>query len=126
MGHFIFRLSVTALCTLILSACSFVRYEYHPPVTEAGRQCAVQCAAIREMCISNENFRAQNDRAACEQRNHWNYQRCIKRADDKDDAKACARSQPMCWASPNTFRCEENYRSCFVSCGGQINVIKEE
>ena len=120
----ILRFCVAALLVVLLAACS--HYEYYPPASEAGRQCTVQCAAVREMCISNEYNRAQYDRASCEQRNHWNYQRCMKRADDKDDAKACARAQPMCWSSANTFRCDENYRSCFVSCGGRIDVIKEE
>ncbi len=120
------RLSIGAIFSLILAGCSFIRYEYHPPATEAGRQCVVQCSAIREMCISNENNRAQNERAACEQRNHWNYQQCMRRADDKDDAKACARAQPMCWGNANIFRCEENYRSCYVNCGGKINIIEDK
>lgn len=120
------RLTICALLGLVLAGCSFVRYEYHPPASEAGRQCIVQCAAVREMCISNENNRAQNDRIACEQRNRWNYQQCMRRADDKDDAKACARAQPTCWANANTFRCEENYRSCYVNCGGKINIIEDK
>lgn len=110
---------------VLLMGCSFVRYEYYPPATEAGRQCAVQCAAVREMCVSNENYRVQNDRAACEQRNYWNYQQCMRRADDKDDVKKCARSQTTCWSNANTYRCDENYRACYVSCGGQVHVIQD-
>lgn len=103
-----------------------MHYEYYPPATEAGRQCVVQCSGVREMCISNENFRAQNDRAACEQRNHRNYQQCMRHADDKDEAKACARTQQSCYVSANTYRCDENYRSCYVTCGGRIEVIQDK
>ncbi len=78
------------------------------------------------MCISNENMRAQNDRMACEQRNHWNYQNCMRRADDKDDAKACSRNQSSCYANANTYRCDEGYRACFVTCGGRIDAFEEK
>lgn len=111
---------------IVMTGCSFVRYDYEPPVTEAGRQCTVQCAVVREMCINNENYRAQNNKAACEQRNQWNYQQCIRRAVDKDAARACTRNQPMCWSNTNNFRCEENYRSCYVTCGGRVHVIQDK
>ena len=111
---------------LFLTGCSFVRYEYHPPSTDGGRQCVAQCSIAREVCVGNENQRAANERQVCEQQNRWNYQNCIRRAKDKDDARSCSRYQNSCWASPNTYRCDENYRSCFVSCGGHINVIKEQ
>lgn len=120
------RHSLTWIVIVLLAGCSFVRYEYHSPATEAGRQCTVQCAAVREMCISNENYRSQIDKAACEQRNRWNYQQCVRRADDKEDAKACGRAQPMCWSNTNTFRCDENYRACYVGCGGRVDVIKDQ
>ena len=118
------RLFTAVIFVLLLAACS--HYEYRPPASEAGRQCTVQCAAVREMCFSNENNRAQNEKASCEQRNRWNYQQCMRRADDKDDAKACARAQPTCWANANNFRCEENYRSCYVNCGGQVTLVEDK
>lgn len=110
----------------LLSACSVVRYEYYPPTTDGGRQCVAQCSIAREVCVGNENQRALNDRQSCEQRNRWNYQNCVRRANDKNDAKSCAGLQSSCWASANTYRCDENYRACFVSCGGHITVIKEQ
>jgi len=120
------RFSTMAFFVTMLTACSFIRYEYYPPASDSGRQCVVQCAAVREMCVSNENYRAQNDRAACEQRNNWNYQQCMRRADTKDEAKSCSRTQQMCWSNANTYRCEENYRSCYVNCGGRIEAIEEK
>ena len=80
----------------------------------------------REICVGNENQRALSDRQSCEQRNRWNYQNCVRRANDKNNAKSCAGLQSSCWASVNTYRCDENYRACFVSCGGHITVIKEQ
>lgn len=118
------RLSISAFLLTLMAACA--HYEYQPPASEAGRQCTVQCSAVREMCISNENVRAQNDKAACEQRNYRNYQQCMRRADDKDDAKACARAQPSCYGSANNFRCEESYRSCYVNCGGKVTRVENK
>ncbi len=120
----IIRISIAAFFLTLIAACS--HYEYYPPGTEAGRQCTVQCAAVREMCISNENSRAQNDKASCEQRNYRNYQQCMRRAEDRDDAKACARAQPTCYANANNFRCEENYRSCYVNCGGKVILVEDK
>ena len=120
----ILRFCVAAFLVTLLAACS--HYEYYPPASEAGRQCTVQCAAVREMCISNEYNRAQYDRASCEQRNHWNYQQCMRHANDKDDAKACARAQPACFANPNNFRCDENYRSCYINCGGKVILVEDK
>ena len=107
----------------LLTACS--HYEYYPPKSAAGRQCTVQCSAVREMCISNENNHAQYERASCERRSHATYERCMRRAEDKDDAKACARAQPVCYTSANTYRCEDNYRACYVNCGGQVRLVDD-
>ena len=113
-------------CILFLSACSSVRYEYYPPTTDGGRQCVAQCSIAREVCVGNENQRAANDRQVCEQQNRWNYQNCVRRAKDKVVARSCSSYQSNCWASPNTYRCNENYRSCFVACGGHINIINQQ
>ena len=125
LGHSL-RHSIVVSSLLFLSACSTVRYEYSPPTTDGGRQCIAQCSIAREICVGNENQRALNDRQSCEQRNRWNYQNCVRRANDKNDANSCAGLQSSCWASANTYRCDENYRACFVSCGGHITVIKEQ
>jgi len=108
----------------MLSGCSHC--VYHPPASEAGRQCVVQCAGVREMCIGNENARAQNERAACEQRNRVNYQTCMKHAKTNDEANACSRAQNSCSANASTYRCEDSYRACYVNCGGTVQVVKDQ
>jgi hypothetical protein len=110
---------------ILLAGCTSIRYEYQPPSSEAGLQCVTQCAHIREMCVTNESYRAQNDASACEQRNRWNYQQCLRRARNKDEASRCGLGQQMCWANANTYRCDEYYRTCFTGCGGRIEAIKQ-
>lgn len=110
------------LCVLLV-ACSTTRYEYHPPATEQGRICVTHCAGVREMCQGNEINRAQSERFACEQRSESMYRSCLRKSDNRDESKKCHRA--ACWANENTWRCDENYRQCFVVCGGSIHMYKE-
>lgn len=114
---------VALAISLTLIGCSTIRYEYFPPTTEHGQICATHCSGIREVCQGNEINRAQSERFACEQRSESIYRSCLRQADNRDEARKCYR--PACFAHENTWRCDENYRQCFVGCGGIIHTIKE-
>ncbi len=116
--------TMTALTlSLILAGCTTIHYEYVAPTTDQGRICVTQCAGVREMCQGNEINRAQSERYACEQRSESSYRSCMHHAENRDEAKKCHR--PACYAHENTWRCDENYRQCFVGCGGIVHAIKE-
>ncbi len=119
-----YRLFITLLLALLFAGCTTIRYEYVPPATEQGRYCTTHCAAIKDSCQGNEISRANAERYACEQRSEYQYHDCLRHARSDDEAKRCFR--PACWSNPNTWRCDENYRQCFVGCGGVIHTIKEE
>lgn len=118
-NHFLCLVSVL----LLVAGCSTTRYEYVAPRSEQGRYCATQCAGIKEACESNEINRASAERYACEQRSEYQYHDCRRRADSDEEARKCFR--PACWSNPNTWRCDENYRQCFVGCGGTVHTFKE-
>jgi hypothetical protein len=118
------RLFAAFLFTLLLAGCTTIRYEYFPPATEQGRYCTTQCSAIKDNCEGNEINRANGERYACEQLSEYQYRDCLHHARNDGEAKKCYRQG--CYSSPNTWRCEENYRQCFVGCGGTIHTIKEE
>ena len=118
------RLFATFVLSLLLGGCATIRYEYLPPATNQGRMCVTQCSGVREMCQGNEMQRAEYDRAICEQRSESSYRSCLHQADNKSEAKKCYRSS--CYTSENTWRCDENYRQCFVGCGGIIHTIEEK
>ena len=125
MRHFINRQLFPVLAlSVLLAGCVTTRYEYFPPASDQGRMCVTQCSGVRELCQGNEMQRAQYDRSLCEQRSDATYHSCLRHADNRDEAKKCYR--PACFASENTWRCDENYRQCFVGCGGIIHTIKEE
>jgi hypothetical protein len=111
----------------LLCACETVRVEYHAPETAEGRQCVVQCAAIREACRANENQRAQAERRSCERRAESTYLTCLERArGDKEQQARCERSRPGCSESPNHSRCGGEYDQCFTHCGGTVTRIIEK
>lgn len=112
------------MAALLVSSCT--HYEYQPPSTEGGRQCVAQCAGVKEMCISNENTRAQNTKFQCERRNQVNYQNCVARASTKDEVNECSRRQTSCNASAATYRCENDYRTCYTNCGGKVLQVESK
>lgn len=117
------RIFGTLALILLVTGCATTRYEYVAPPTEQGRYCATQCAGVREICQGNEMNRAQAERNACEQRSDYQYHDCLHHARNNDEAKRCVR--PACWSNQNTWRCDENYRQCFVGCGGTVHMFKE-
>ncbi|KFB76028.1 MAG: hypothetical protein AW06_002825 [Candidatus Accumulibacter cognatus] len=114
------KIVVFALFTLTMSACTSTRYEYVLPATDSGRICITHCAGVQETCRGNEIQRAQWEKEGCERRNESAYRHCISRAVSKDDAKKCDKQRGYCSATESTWRCEEDYRRCFVNCGGRI------
>jgi hypothetical protein len=109
--------------SLLLAACKTVRYDYHPPQSDQGRMCITQCQGIREVCHGNESNRVQAERHACEQRSESTFRSCQRLAANKEEAKKCSR--PACYVTENFWRCDENYRQCFVGCGGTIQKYEE-
>lgn len=109
----------------ILAGCETIHYEYHPPVSDQGKTCVTQCAAIKELCKGNEIQRAQGEKDICERSSASDYRTCMHKAKNKDDEKACDRKKKSCWQSENFYTCEADYRRCFVNCGGRIREYKE-
>lgn len=106
---------------VLLSGCETIRYRMVPPPTENGRICVTQCAAVREMCIGNEKQEAYYEQDKCERRQDNEYYRCMERGrGDAERQKKCERVRYGCYSSADTFRCEGDYRACYVNCGGRV------
>jgi hypothetical protein len=69
---------------------------------------------------------AQNNTNSCHQQNNLSYQACVNRAQSRDDIKKCNPNPQYCPANPNYWQCDESYRQCFATCGGTVNVYKNE
>lgn len=112
---------------LLLTGCQTVRYEYTPPVTPEGRQCVVQCSAVREMCRANENQRADYKEQMCEERSEHTYYMCMKRAGrDAKQQEKCSDKRMYCKEYADVYHCNDEYNQCFTICGGSVNTIIEK
>lgn len=114
-----------AALLLTLAGCETVEYQYRAPATEQGRMCVTQCAGIKEMCHGNEMQRAEAERATCERNSSRNYRACMSKARSKDEMQNCEKRKDSCFVSENTYRCEVDYRACYVNCGGAITEIRK-
>ena len=122
------NLAMAMLAAMLASAgCEMMHYEYRAPATDQGRRCVTQCASIKEMCRANEMQVAQQNKDSCERTNDIKYKACLSRAQNKDQVHDCdkERKESSCWAMDTTYRCDEEYRSCFVNCGGTIIETKQ-
>lgn len=110
---------------LILGGCETIRYEMHAPGTDAGRICVTQCAGVREACRGNEIRRARSEREECERQADRSVRACLASADSKERRADCEKKKPGCWSHEDEARCEEEYRGCYVQCGGRVIKIVE-
>lgn len=122
----IIRFLLGVLTTLVLAACASYRYEYVAPPTESGKTCAIQCLNTKNVCYSGAQSQAQNNANMCHQQNNFSYQSCVNRAQSHDEVKRCNPNPQYCLSNPNYWQCDESYRQCFSTCGGKVNVFKNE
>ncbi|MBP9713867.1 MAG: hypothetical protein KBD60_09295 [Sterolibacterium sp.] len=122
-------LILALLLPFLLTACETTHYIFHPPASDTGRICVTQCGATREFCRGNEMQRAQREKASCERSADAAFYACmaqpVPREREKDKTKDCEKQRKSCWTSENTWRCDTDYRECYVNCGGMIEEYKE-
>jgi len=119
-------LLVTILSGIALSSCTTYRYEYIAPPTETGKTCAVQCMNTKNVCYGGAQAQAQTNVNNCHQQNSFSYQACVNRAQNHEEVKRCNPNPQYCQANPNYWQCDESYRQCYATCGGTVNVYKNE
>jgi hypothetical protein len=109
-----------------LISCATYRYEYIAPATESGKMCAMQCMNTKNVCYSAAQSQSQVSLNNCQQQNQINYQACMSRAHNQDEAKKCNPRGMYCSTTVNYRQCDESYRQCFITCGGTVNAFKVE
>jgi hypothetical protein len=119
-------LTLYALVLMSLCSCTTYRYEYIAPASETGKTCAAQCMTTKQVFYNAMGQQAQNNVNTCHQQNNYSYQACVNRAKSHDDVKKCNPNPQYCPTNPNYWQCDESYRQCFATCGGTVNVYKNE
>lgn len=92
------------------------QYQFIPPESSQGRMCTYHCEESQQQCRRLEeieadrcNERAEYDRRECE-RDLW------ERKQRNPKWYECGGGS----CSANYDRCDQMYRSCFESCGGEV------
>lgn len=104
---------------LAISSCGPIydtTYQFIPPNSEGGRACVYQCENSRSQCRQIEDLRVDR----CEQDSRYEQRRC------EDDVYRREGRGPK-WhecgglvCTPEYDRCDDQYRSCYQSCGGTV------
>ncbi|MBP9837783.1 MAG: hypothetical protein KBC84_03630 [Proteobacteria bacterium] len=93
------------------------QYQFIPPDSPQGRACIYQCENSKSQCHELERYRSDD----CEYRAKLDQQRC------EDDVWRRTGKAPKwyeCGAescSPNSDRCDGDYRHCYEMCGGRVD-----
>lgn len=134
MRRFTFYSMVTTFA-LLLTACGpqiKTQYDYTPPASSEGMQCLSSCQAASTQCQADLEYRKGQCRADAEREAEFefrqrqvNYQIAVGRS-QVDPVKYPLPDRPQkpyvstyhCDNMSNT--CEAQYRTCYRSCGGQI------
>lgn len=124
-----YALILVIASALLVGACGPVyrtSYQFSPPESPRGRECANRCQATLQQCEANASYtheqclnRAEKSYQTCEARKKyepdpkkgWKKPLCVENCID------CAR--PYC-AKADTEPCNERYRTCYVNCGGTV------
>lgn len=102
-----------------LSACGPIYntdYQFSPPSSSGGRACVFQCEQGRMQCRQIEELQASR----CQDHARYEQQRC------RDDLRYNENRSPKWYecsaesCAENYDRCEDIYRACYQSCGGEV------
>lgn len=130
------RVQAIAVAALLLMGCAR-EYAYIPPTDAEGKGCVAQCQTRETSCRRDQDRRAAAAQDACEAEAARRqdkceieapieYAACLKFAKSDEERKACEIKdcdQSSCQQSGNYGLCSSDYRTCFQSCGGKIEIL---
>lgn len=108
------------LLSIVVTSCGPLydtRYDFVPPESSSGRACVYQCENSKSSCLQLAEYRKRD----CEDRADYEYERCqddIARRGKKEKWYDCFRDS----CEDGSDRCNEQYLSCYRSCGGDVKV----
>lgn len=113
------------LALTVLVACGPIYstdYNFFAPEDPQGRACVSMCRSAKNYCVQAAESRADLQESRCELEAERDYERCLARS-RPEDAKSCYR-RPCMNPGVNDARCESEFRSCYMDCGGDIETIR--
>jgi hypothetical protein len=121
---------IILLALMVVAACApriRTDYQYVPPQTRQGQMCAQNCLYAKQQCeqtCTMEKSRCESYKNAERQTDYMLHvydrlsegRSVTKSPDYTGYSKTCRREGNYC-----NDMCHDNYKHCFVNCGGQIN-----
>ncbi len=130
------RIQAIVAAALLLAGCA-KEYAYIPPTDAEGRACVARCQTAQTDCRRAQDRRAADAQDLCEAEAARRedkceieatveYAACLKFAKTDADRAACDKKDctpPSCQKSGDYGFCASDYRTCFQSCGGTIDIL---
>lgn len=116
------HLILAIFAATLLTSCGPIyetNYRYTPPVDPLSRSCVSQCLANKGQCSNSTDLKAENSRLRCELDARDDYERCLSNGRGEQGRTSCQRRS--CSEHADYGQCDVGYRTCFQSCGGQID-----
>ncbi len=142
------------LFAFIFSGCSSKSYVYTPPTSKTGLKCIKPCQVAKNKCKDEEKKAKATEKKecvkqgkidykeceeskksatlACEQKSEAEYVSCLKYADSRKSCKKAKCSskknrckKASCYMKPDYEYCDVNYKECYESCGGTVDVVEK-
>ena len=98
------------------------RYTYDPPVTTEGRMCVNQCQQMSTICKQNCKLNLQQCETNALLQAQIEYQNYVNRRNlaGKSIKRTIESFRRPCYDNGCSNECDQNFRFCFMNCGGQI------
>ncbi|WP_145985542.1 hypothetical protein [Marilutibacter maris] len=114
------RLVAILLPCLPLAACT--TYDYLPPVSDAGRECAAICTHAKQVCEAGKAEAEAVARSDCQAGSDYLLSECLADAEDDDEKGACRLQARDCSVPypPVGLDCRPDFDRCYTDCGGRI------
>ena len=127
---------VLFVAALLLAGCA-KEYAYIPPADAEGKACVARCQSAQAECRAAQDRRAEaaakqceaeaaRKQGVCEVQAPIEYAACLKFAKNDEERKACMLDdceRESCGRSASYGLCADDYRTCFQSCGGRIEIL---
>lgn len=119
------RTLVIIMGVLLLSACGPIyqtSYDYIPPKSQNGKMCLMQCQQSKMLCQQSCDLKQQACRADAQRNATFAYENYRQQQENQHQPinKTVQDFYSDFECSRSSCTCEDDYRTCFTTCGGKV------
>lgn len=99
-------------------------YSFIPPTSMEGRMCTMQCNQTKNMCEQMQQMRNETCRSRARDEARWRYEDYVRERRDRnlpvEKSMRDFESSYGAFSCADQGNCENDFRTCFTTCGGQV------